>query len=156
MLKSFSNPAKIALIAFFSSLYFYLPILTIYYQGKGLNLLQINSLLGIIIGTIFLAEIPTGLIADKVGRKISIILAMAFQLLGEVLFLSAQNYTQFIFVAIIAGIGFAFQSGCLQALIYDSLKQQNKEGEMKKNNGKYRVVSSNRIYSWSFSLQFHY
>lgn len=132
MFKKFDNISKISLISFFSSLYFYLPILTIYYQQKSLNFIQINSLWGIITGTIFLAEIPTGLIADKIGRKFSIIISLFLQLIGEILFLFAQNYLFFIIISIIAGIGFAFQSGCSQALVYDSLKEQKREKEMKK------------------------
>ncbi|MBI5356483.1 MFS transporter [Candidatus Collierbacteria bacterium] len=132
MFKKFDNVSKISLISFFSSLYFYLPILTIYYQQKSLNFVQINSLWGIITGTIFLAEIPTGLIADKIGRKFSIIISLSLQLIGEILFLFAQNYLFFIIISIIAGIGFAFQSGCSQALVYDTLKEQKREKEMKK------------------------
>jgi MFS family permease len=109
-----------------------LPILTIYYQQKNLNFIQINSLWGIITGAIFLTEIPTGLIADKIGRKFSIIISLSLQLIGEILFLFAQNYLFFIIISIIAGIGFAFQSGCSQALVYDSLKEQKREKEMKK------------------------
>lgn len=132
MFSKFDNISKISLISFFSSLYFYLPILTIYYQQKNLNFIQINSLWGIITGTIFLAEIPTGLIADKIGRKFSIIISLALQLIGEILFLFAQNYLFFIIISVIAGIGFAFQSGCSQALVYDSLKEEKRENEMKK------------------------
>lgn len=135
MFKKFDNISKISLISFFSSLYFYLPILTIYYQQRNLNFIQINSLWGIITGTIFLAEIPTGLIADKIGRKFSIITSLSLQLVGEVLFLFAQNYLFFIIISIIAGIGFAFQSGCSQALVYDSLKEQKREKDMKKVTG---------------------
>lgn len=136
MLKKFDNITKIALIQFFSSLYFYLPILTIYYQQRGLNFVQINSLWGIITGTIFLAEVPTGLIADKIGRKLSIIIALTFQLFGEFFFLFAQNYLHFIFISVVAGLGFAFQSGCTQALVYDTLKEKGWEGKMKEETGK--------------------
>ena len=135
MFKKFDNISKIALINFFSTLYFYLPILTIYYQQRNLNFVQINSLLGIITASIFFAEIPTGLLADKFGRKISMVLALLFQLFGEIFFLFATNYLHFILISIIAGIGFAFQSGCSQALVYDSLKEEGKEKEMKKTAG---------------------
>ena len=91
MFNKFDNVSKIALINFFSTLYFYLPILTIYYQQRGLNFTQINSLWGIITASIFFAEIPTGILADKFGRKLSMILALTFQLFGEVFFLFAQN-----------------------------------------------------------------
>ncbi len=131
-----NNITKVALIQFFSALYFYLPILTIYYQQRGLNFIQINSLWGIITGTIFLAEVPTGLIADKIGRKQSIIIALVMQLIGEIIFLFSQNYLHFVFISVIAGLGFAFQSGCTQALVYDSLKEENKENTMKQASGR--------------------
>lgn len=132
MFEKWDNISKVALIYFFSSLYFYLPVLTIYYQQRGLSFLQIGTLWGVTTITIFLSEIPTGLFADKFGRKASVIMAMAFQLLGEILFLFANNYLFFIFIQVIAGLGFAFQSGCIQALVYDFLKDQNRESEMKK------------------------
>ena len=132
MFKKWDNVSKVSLIYFFSSLYFYLPVLTIYYQQKGLNFLQIGSLWGILTFTMVLSEIPTGLLADKFGRKISVILAMVFQLVGEILFLFANNYMSFVFINMIAGIGFAFQSGALQALVYDFLKDEKREKEMKK------------------------
>lgn len=131
-----NNITKVALIQFFSSLYFYLPILTIYYQQRGLDFIQINSLWGIITGTIFLAEIPTGIIADRIGRKQSIIVALILQLIGEIFFLFSQNYLHFVFISVIAGLGFAFQSGCTQALVYDSLKEENEENTMKQASGK--------------------
>jgi MFS family permease len=57
---------------------------------------------------------------------------MAFQLLGEILFLFAKNYLFFVVIQIMAGLGFAFQSGCIQALVYDFLKERKRESEMKK------------------------
>lgn len=135
MTNAIRNLNLIRLISFFSTLYFYLPILTLYYQSRGLNFVQINSLWGIITGAIFLFEVPTGIIADRIGRKRSIVIALVLQLLGEIIFLFAQNYFHFIFISLIAGLGFAFQSGCLEALVYDSLKDQNKESEMQKTSG---------------------
>lgn len=83
----------------------------------------------------FFAEVPTGILADKIGRKLSIIIALALQLLGEVLFVFADNYATFIFISIIAGLGFCFASGCIEALVYDSLKEKNKQNEMKRVSG---------------------
>lgn len=131
----FDNVYKVGLINFFSTLYFYLPVLTIYYQRRGLNFLEINSLWGIITATIFLAEIPTGVIADKIGRKKSVIIALVLQLIGEIAFIFAQSYFHFVLISVIAGLGFAFQSGCIQALVYDSLKEVGREKEMAKVSG---------------------
>lgn len=126
------NIAKLALIFFFSNLYFYLPILTLFYQQRGLSIFQINSLQGVLIGTIFLTNIPTGIFADKFGRKKAMIIALALQLLGEILFLFAYGYISFVFICIIAGLGFSFMTGTVSALIYETLKKEQKENEMQK------------------------
>lgn len=70
---------------------FFQPCGTLYLQERGLNLFQVNSNSAIIIGTIFLAEVPTGVLADRIGRKWSVVLAMAFPLAGEVLYLFARD-----------------------------------------------------------------
>lgn len=130
-----NNITKITLIDFFAALYFYAPIGTLYLQNRGLSFLQINSIWAVIVGTMFFAEVPTGMIADKIGRKNSIIIALALQLLGEILYIFANNYVAFILIAIVGGLGFSFASGCLEALVYDSLKENGKESDMKRVQG---------------------
>ena len=118
------NISKLTLIYFFSTLYFYIPVATLYLQGKGLNYVMINSLWGIIVATMFLAEIPTGMIADRIGHKKSIILALGLQLTGEILFVFINSYSLFVLTAVIGGIGFAFSSGCIEALVMNELNQR--------------------------------
>ena len=126
------NITKLAIAYFFATLYFYIPVSTLYLQGKGLNYVQINSLWGIIVGTMFLAEVPTGLIADRLGRKLSINVALGLQVLGEVVYIFAKSYWPFALAAMIGGLGFAFSSGCLEAFVYDSLKVKGRTEEMSK------------------------
>ena len=122
-------------ITFFAALYFYHPIVTLYYQARGLSFVEINSLWAIIVGVMAIAEVPTGILADKIGRKFSIIIALFLQLVGEVVYIFADHYLLFAFVAVIAGIGFAFSSGCFEAMMYDSLKKDGREKEMQKVSG---------------------
>ncbi|MFC1961343.1 MFS transporter [Chloroflexota bacterium] len=132
---AFDNAQKLALITFFSSLYFYIHVNTLYLQTRGLNLLEIRTLESIIILTIFLTEVPTGIIADRIGRKWSVVLALAFQALGEILYLFSSSFSAFVFIAILAGIGFAFLSGAKEALIYDSLPEDNRDERMQRATG---------------------
>jgi MFS family permease len=132
MARRIDNIKILHIIKFLSSLYFYHQVITLYFQARGLNYVQINSLWGIIVGTQALAEIPTGIIADRVGRKYSIVAALALQFLGELIFIFADTYLLFVIVCIIAGIGFSFLSGCFEAFMYDSLKTKKKEHEMQK------------------------
>jgi MFS family permease len=82
--------------------------------------------------TIFLAEVPTGVLADRFGSKGSVILSLVLQLSGEVLYLFVQTYAGFALSAILAGVGFAFASGATEALVYESLPEENREEHMKR------------------------
>jgi len=126
------NATKMAVVMFFSNLYFYSHIGTLYLQTRGLNLLQINSLWSIILAGILVAELPTGVLADRIGREWSVVVALFLQAMGEFFFLFAGSYLAFVLIAVLAGVGFAFLSGASEALIYDSLPIQNRETRMKK------------------------
>jgi MFS family permease len=132
------NVTKLAVAYFFATLYFYMPVGTLYLRGKNLSYLQINSLWGIIVGTMFLTEVPAGVLADRLGRKRrpgrkgSINVALALQVLGEVIYVFGRSYWPFALAAAIGGLGFAFGSGSVEALVYDSLKTMGREGEMTK------------------------
>ncbi len=126
------NIAKATLINFFSALYFYLPIATLWYQSRGLNLTQVGSLNGIGTITLVLTTVATGMFADKYGRKFAIVMALIFQLLGEVIFLFSNSFPMFILCSITAGLGFSFWSGAFDALIVDSLKENNQQSQMQK------------------------
>lgn len=130
-----NNTSKMAIVTFFANLYFYNHVGTLYLQTRGLSLLQVSSIWSIIMAASLLAEVPTGIIADKIGRKWSVVLALAIQAIGEFLYLFSSNYSAFILIAILAGIGYAFSSGASEALVYDSLPEENRETLMKKASG---------------------
>jgi len=131
-LQRMDNTPKLAVISFFASLYFYNHIGTLYLQTRGLSLLQVNSIWSIIMVAALLAEVPTGVLADKIGRKWSVIIALFIQAAGEFLYLFADSYLVFALIAALAGIGYAFFSGAGEALMYDSLPKDNRETLMKK------------------------
>ncbi len=132
MRRQIDNIAVLHLIRFLSSLYFYHQVITLYLQARGLDYVQINSLWGIIAASQALTEVPTGIIADKIGRKYSILIALLLQFLGELIFIFASSYSVFVLVCIIGGLGFSFLSGCFEAIMYDSLKASGRESEMQK------------------------
>lgn len=127
-----NNITKLKYIYFFKSLNFFAPILALFYLARGLNTFELLSLEVILISTLFLAEIPTGILADKIKRKYSISLVILFYIIGNILTIYAESYFTFIIIQIIFGIGLAFGSGAVEALVYDTLKSENKEKEMNK------------------------
>lgn len=129
-LPSLSNAHKVALINFFASLYFYVHVHTLYLQLRGLDLLQISFIESIAFGVAFLAEIPTGIIADRIGRKWSIVLALVLQTIGEICFMFGQDFLTFAGIAALYGVAGAFYSGASEALIYDTLPVRDRENRM--------------------------
>ncbi|MDP1743183.1 MAG: MFS transporter, partial [Candidatus Amesbacteria bacterium] len=131
-LPKMSNTTLMVAVTFFANLYFYNHVGTLYLQTRGLTLLQVSSIWSIIMAASLMAEIPTGLIADKIGRKWSIVIALFVQTMGEFLYLFANSYLSFVLIAILAGIGYAFSSGASEALVYDSLPKKNRGMLMQK------------------------
>src|SRR5262249_48783776 len=94
----------------------------------------------VVIATLFLAEVPTGVLADRVGRKGSVLLATVCLMIGESIFVFSTHYAQYLVIAVFTGVGFAFSSGAAESLIYDSLPPENRDTEMKGVMGRYNSV----------------
>ena len=80
---------------------------------------------------IVLLEIPTGVIADKYGRKISVALGALFFAIDLLIFGTTRNYYVLYLAEFLGAMGFALISGADKALIYDSLIEIKKKGEGK-------------------------
>ena len=66
-------------------------------------------------------EVPTGVLADRFGHVWSYRVALIVLALGELLFLFARDYPHFLLIQLITGTGFAFGSGSVDAILFDSL-----------------------------------
>ena len=138
-----SNIRKIIIIRFCRNFHLYIHAYALLLLARGLTLVQISLIESIVIGAIFLLEVPTGMLADRVGRKCSIFLATLLLMSGEFIFLFARDFNWYIVMALLTGAGFAFASGAVEALVYDSLPPENREDAMKRAMG--RVNSWGRI-----------
>lgn len=134
-LGSLSTPKMVALIAFFGQLYFFVPVMTPYLQAKGLSLAQIAGMQTMLMVSMLAMEIPTGVLADRLGHRRSYQISMAMAALGELITLLADTYPEFILGQFVAGTGFAFASGSVDALVYESLPQKNRTVGMQRAKG---------------------
>ena len=135
-----SNINKIIIIRFCRNFHLYIHAYALLLLARGLSLVQISLIESIVIGTIFLTEVPTGVLADRVGRKWSIFAATVLLMSAEFIFIFARSFEWYILVALLTGTGFAFASGAVEALVYDSLPPKNREEAMKRAMG--------RVNSW--------
>lgn len=88
----------------------------------------------VLVGTIFL-QIPTGALADIIGRKKTILIGSFLLSFSTILF-STIHSPQSVWIAnIVWMIGFSLCSGADSAFLYDSLKLLGRETEYKKIEG---------------------
>lgn len=106
----------------FSALIILGPVIVLYYLAKGLSFTQIMTLQSVSAISIFIFEVPTGAIADKFGRKLSMFWGATLWAVSLLLYIIGPGFVTFIFAEIIFSLGAALKSGADIALIYDSLK----------------------------------
>lgn len=111
--------------------WFWLGIWVFYYlrftDYAGIGLLE-----SVMITTSTLGEIPTGAIADILGKKKAVVIAFIMGATGNFFMALSPNYATLILSIVIMTLGGAFYSGSLEALVYDSLKQQRNEKRFQK------------------------
>ncbi|MDQ8185626.1 MFS transporter [Pelagicoccus sp. SDUM812002] len=112
---------------------FYYPIFTILFLDFGLTLEQFAILNAVWAITIVLLEVPSGALADTIGRRNLVVLS-AFIMVAEMLLIAFapignSQVVFYLFLAnrILSGAAEAAASGADEALAFDSLKERGLE-----------------------------
>lgn len=96
----------------------------VFMLSQGMSLSDI-ALVKIIQGlVIFVAEVPTGLVADVFGRKVSLIAAAICAILNFVFYLSGSSIWYFGIAEVFNALAISFWSGAFEALVVDSFKKE--------------------------------
>ncbi len=131
-----SNLWKIYMYRFLNEFWLVLPILIPFYEANRLNSTQIFTIQAAYALSILLLEIPSGYLADVIGRKKTLILGACFLPVGIGVYVFTHSFATFILAEFIIAIGNSMRSGCDSALIYDTLIQLKEEAEYKKFEGR--------------------
>lgn len=119
--------------AFFKHFAFFSAVLVPFFTDWGhISLFQIQVLQSWFSVWVFVLEVPTGAIADLLGRKYSLMLGALFIAIATIIYGSIASFSTFLLAEFIFAIGYALNSGADQALLYDTLKSQGREDESKK------------------------
>lgn len=102
-------------------------------------MLQVQFLQSWFMFWIFIMEVPTGVIADKIGRKYSLALGGLTVAIAALIYGSVPRFEIFLLGEFLFGVAMAFMSGADNALLYDSLKESGRENESKKIFGRAHV-----------------
>jgi MFS family permease len=111
----------------------------LYLAWRGLSLVEIGLVESIFHVTSLLMEVPTGIIADRFGRKTSRILGRGVAMVGTLLMISSRSFWGFALAFVFIALSYNLESGAGDALVYDSLKQAGKQDRYTKVKGRQEV-----------------
>jgi MFS family permease len=138
-----ANVGKSYLYRFLMQFQLWWPIWVIYLQKeRGLSLTQITLLDTPFFLLIVFAEVPTGAIADRYGRRVSLMLGSFMFAIAVFVFGVAESYLVILLSYTAWGLAITLQSGADTALLYDSLKAMGREDEFQKINGRLWALTS--------------
>jgi MFS family permease len=99
---------------------------TMFLLESGLTLLQVFITNAIFTGAWALFEVPTGLVADTRGRRLSFLLSVTLLTVGTLAYVAVAplgaGFPGFIAASIVLGLGYTFYSGAVEAWLVDALQ----------------------------------
>ncbi len=99
------------------------------YLSLHWSLDAVLTLSGLYYITVFVLEVPSGYLSDRLGRKPTLLFGAGFALLAAMLFLLATDWWVFVAANMALAASIAMQSGSDTALHYDALKSLGREHE---------------------------
>ena len=107
---------------------------TLFLLDAGLNIFQVFLANAVFTGSMALFEIPTGVLADTRGRRVSFLLSVAILFVGTIGYVGAARIgggiLLFSIMSVILGLGYTFYSGAMEAWLVDALKDTDYTGEL--------------------------
>ncbi|GAA0330161.1 MFS transporter [Bacillus carboniphilus] len=123
-------------VSFFGTINFIAPVLTLFYLGRGLEAIHILWLQIFWSGAVLLGEVPGGVVADRYGAKTSFLIGVIIKIISITILIFAYEPWLFFLFSALNGLSVTFFSGANEALVYESLKQDNEHHRMDRAMGK--------------------
>ncbi len=107
---------------------------TLFLLGAGLNIFEVFIANAVFTGSMALFEIPTGVLADTNGRRMSFLLSVVIVALGTLGYVGVAvingGLGLFCLMSVVLGLGYTFYSGAVEAWLVDALNSVGYEGNM--------------------------
>jgi len=99
---------------------------TLFKLGAGLDIFQVMLTNAAFTAGSMVSEIPTGVVADTVGRRVSVLLCFGTLFVTTLLYVGAAwrgwGFGAFVWISALLGLGFTFYTGAMDAWLVDGLK----------------------------------
>lgn len=128
-----ANIQRFYLFRLLVHLQFWMPIWVIYLlDERGLSLQQVTFMDAPFFLALVLAEVPTGAIADRYGRRLSLALGTLCNAVAVLVFAMAHTFPLLLLSYVTWGVALTLYSGADAAFVYDSLRALGRTGDYAK------------------------
>ncbi len=107
---------------FLSTAYLFVPVLVLFFQQRGLDFTQIALLNTVYALTAIVCEVPTGVLADRFGRRGAMIAGALLMALGCMVDFYGHSFWSFALGEGLLALGLTLSSGADSAYLYDLLR----------------------------------
>lgn len=102
---------------------------TLFLLDAGLNIFQVFIANALFTASMAIFEIPTGVLADTAGRRLSFLISVVVLAIGTLGYVGAAaidgGLLLFVVMSIVLGLGYTFYSGAVEAWLVDALNAAN-------------------------------
>lgn len=119
-----------------------IPVQVLLMQARGLSLATIGSIFALYSLVTAAAELPTGGLADVVGRRVVLVASTALTLVAYILLALARGAAMFTLSIVVFAISRALSSGPLQAWYVDAVHAVDPATDLRPALGREGLVSS--------------
>ncbi len=136
-----SNLWKLYFLRGLAFAWFPIPTILLFYQSHGLNLEQTVLLKTIFSLSVLVLEVPSGYVADRLGRKFCLVAGSGVWIIGWLFYCFGDSFAIFAMAEILSGIAASLISGADTAIAYETLLQLNRESYYRQYQGKLVAVA---------------
>jgi MFS family permease len=113
---------KFCVYGFLKNLRFFEPFLILFFLEKGLSYLEIGTLYAIKEIATNILEIPTGVAADSLGRRRTMVFSFGSYIVSFAVFYLSGQFAIFVAAMVLFSFGEAFRTGTHKAMIFEYLR----------------------------------
>ncbi len=113
----------------FNGITFSGPIWAVYLLSRGLSLTEFGLVEAALHVGMLAAQVPTGALADALGRRRLLVAAGIFSAAGELGYVYAPSFLLICAAAAVHGVAFALRTGADEAYLFDSLAHDDAQAQ---------------------------
>ncbi|MSP63384.1 MAG: MFS transporter [Myxococcales bacterium] len=127
--------ALFQLYRFLSTSYLFAPIIMVFFGARGLSVTEITLLNTVYCVAAVLFEVPTGVLADRWGRKRAMVLGSLMMAAGCLINFLGHSFVLFAIGEGLLALGMTLSSGSDSAYLYDRLRDAGRAHEYRRYEG---------------------